>query len=63
MNLTNVETRKRTDCALSLRPQFKTRVLVQCVRFRCLGYLDYDGKWRTAYGNEELPDVVGWEPL
>lgn len=32
-------------------------VLVQCDGYRCLGYRDKDGTWRSAFSNEELPEV------
>jgi len=33
-------------------------VVVQCAGFRCLAYLDKDGKWRDAVRNNELPEVL-----
>ena len=33
------------------------RYLVQCDTYRCLAYLDKDGKWRGAYDNREIVGV------
>jgi len=33
-------------------------VWVQCPGFRCLAYLDEDGKWRTFFNSEVLPATV-----
>ena len=38
-------------------------VLVQCEGFRCLGFLDPHGKWRTASNRSELKQVRSWAPL
>ena len=38
-------------------------VIVQCHTFSCLGYLDKDGKWKSAFSNKELPEVIRFEPL
>jgi DNA-binding NtrC family response regulator len=35
-------------------------VLVQCDGFRCLAYLDPEGKWREYKNSKELPDVIEW---
>src|SRR5438128_12539380 len=34
------------------------RVMVRCRGFRCLAYLDKDGKWRNSSNNEELTEVL-----
>ena len=41
-------------------PQPGTFVLVQCHRFRCLGFFDAEGKWRNAQTIQELADVKAW---
>ena len=33
-------------------------VWVQCEGFRCLAYLDGDGKWRNWINGEKLPNVI-----
>ncbi len=38
-------------------------VMVQTKHFRCLGYLDPDGKWKDCFDSKELPDVTGWSDL
>jgi DNA-binding NtrC family response regulator len=35
-------------------------VIAQCQGFRCLAYLDSDGKWREHRNSKELPDVLDW---
>jgi CheY-like chemotaxis protein len=41
-------------------PEIGMPVMVQCVAFSCLGYLDQDGKWRDFARSGELPAVIGW---
>ena len=35
---------------------------VQCEDFRCMGFLDVDGKWKSASNGRELPDVISFFP-
>jgi CheY-like chemotaxis protein len=44
-------------------PEIGIPVMVQCKGFRCLGYLDQDGKWRDFARSTELPEVIGWSNL
>jgi hypothetical protein len=37
-------------------------VLVQCQDFRCLAYRK-EGKWKSAFGNEELETVIRIYPI
>lgn len=39
-------------------PLMGQQVVVQCEGFRCLAYLDVEGKWRSAYDGKELPRVL-----
>jgi hypothetical protein len=32
--------------------------MVQGVGFRCMAWLGYDGKWRTAFDNKILPGMI-----
>jgi hypothetical protein len=32
--------------------------LVQCPGFRCLAYRDLEGKWRSVFNRDELPEVL-----
>jgi CheY-like chemotaxis protein len=41
-------------------PEEGMPVIAQCEEFRCLGYLDRDGKWRDFKTSVELPEVIGW---
>jgi hypothetical protein len=38
-------------------------VVVVCLKYGCLGYIDEDGHWRDAASAKEILDVVGWRPL
>jgi len=38
-------------------------VIVQCPKFSCLGYLDANGKWKNAFSNAELLEVVEFFPI
>lgn len=44
-------------------PEVGTPVMVRCKGFRCLGYLDRDGKWRDFNTSAELPDALDWSVL
>jgi hypothetical protein len=44
-------------------PPVGKHVLVDCKGFRCLGFLDHDGKWKDVFRQEELPNVESWEHL
>jgi hypothetical protein len=39
------------------------RVIVQCRGASCLGYLDTDGKWKSAYTKKVLPGVIDFSPI
>jgi hypothetical protein len=39
------------------------RFLVQWQGASCLGYLDTDGKWKSAHTGKELPGVVDTNPI
>jgi hypothetical protein len=39
-------------------PLVGENVMVQCEGFRCMAYLDAEGKWRATYSNELLPKVI-----
>ena len=39
-------------------PRIGEQVVVQCEGYRCLAYRDKEGKWRSAQGGEELPNVL-----
>ena len=45
---------KRTEY---LRP-IQKRVIVQCQEARCLGYLDTNGKWKSAQTKRELLNAI-----
>jgi hypothetical protein len=38
-------------------------VVVTCLCFKCIGYLDEKGRWRGRYDGRELPEVLEWAPL
>lgn len=44
-------------------PEMGIPVLVQCKEFRCLGYLDREGKWRDFKTSAELPDAIDWSDI
>jgi CheY-like chemotaxis protein len=44
-------------------PEIGVPVVVQCVGFSCLGYLDRQGKWRDYSRSGELPAVIDWSEL
>jgi DNA-binding NtrC family response regulator len=35
-------------------------VIARCDGFRCLAYLDSEGKWREHQNSKELPEVIEW---
>jgi len=41
-------------------PEVGMPVIVQCVEYRCLGFLGADGKWRDFCSSIELPAVLSW---
>jgi CheY-like chemotaxis protein len=41
-------------------PETGKPVLVHCAEFRCLGFLDQDGKWRDYTTSAELSGVIDW---
>lgn len=44
-------------------PETGAPVLVQCKKFRCLGYLDETGAWRDYQTSEELSDIILWQEV
>jgi hypothetical protein len=34
-------------------------VQVQCVNFKCMAFLDADGKWKDFFSRKFLPHVLG----
>jgi CheY-like chemotaxis protein len=44
-------------------PEIGVPVVVQCVGFSCLAYLDRQGKWRDYSRSDELPAVIDWSEL
>ena len=41
-------------------PPAGQRVIVLCAGYRCLGYRDEHGVWRTDARNEPIENVKGW---
>ena len=41
------------------QPKAGQRYWVQCSDYRCLAVVDDFGWWKSFYGGEDLPDVVG----
>jgi hypothetical protein len=41
-------------------PPADHEVIVQCIRYRTLGYVDAKGEWCDAAKHRELKEVVGW---
>jgi CheY-like chemotaxis protein len=41
-------------------PEIRKPVLVHCADFRCLGYLDEEGKWRDYTTSAEVSGVIDW---
>jgi CheY-like chemotaxis protein len=41
-------------------PETRKPVLVHCAGFRCLGYVDEEGKWRDFLTSAEISNVIGW---
>jgi CheY-like chemotaxis protein len=64
---TALETRKTSSSpangAQANLPPVGQNVLVQCERYRCLGFYGADGKWRSISTGAELPKVLKWESL
>jgi hypothetical protein len=44
-------------------PPTGKRVLVACLGYRLLGYVDAKGQWWTDARNEPLKEVIGWRDL
>jgi hypothetical protein len=44
-------------------PPVGEHVIVQCRTFSCMGYVDSNGKWRDAYTDKELPEVINFNLL
>ena len=40
-----------------------TYVIAQCEGYRCLAFVDPDGKWRDKATGQELPAVKAWRKL
>lgn len=45
---------------ISPLPEIGIPVMVRCGEYRCLGYLDRQGKWRDFLKSSELEDVIDW---
>ena len=41
-------------------PGIGVPVIARCHGFRCLAYLDSEGKWREHQNSKELPEVIEW---
>jgi CheY-like chemotaxis protein len=54
---------RTTTRTASHLPEMGIPVLVRCKDFRCLGFLDRNGKWRDYNTSAELPDVIDWSGL
>jgi len=44
-------------------PPIGEPVIARCQDFRCMAYLDIDGKWREYNNSRELPDVIEWSEI
>ncbi|HEV2454784.1 MAG TPA: hypothetical protein VGY98_11005 [Verrucomicrobiae bacterium] len=44
-------------------PEPGVNVIIQCDGFRCLGYRTHDGKWKAAFRDVELENVLRVIPL
>jgi hypothetical protein len=40
-------------------PKLGLPVQVQCDGFKCMAYLDKDGRWKDLFSHELLPHVLG----
>ena len=58
----NVEALGKNDRE-SILPPVGKRFIVQCQKFSCLGYRDEKGKWKNVFTNEELPEVMDFNPI
>jgi hypothetical protein len=45
-----------------LLPRAGMPVQVQCSDFKCMAYLDKEGKWRDLFSREPLTQVLGVVP-
>jgi len=52
-----MQKQKSQQCKL---PEPGKPVLVRCAEFRCLGFLDQEGKWRDYTTSAELSGVIDW---
>ena len=43
-------------------PRFGLPVQVQCDGFKCMAYLDKEGRWKDLFSHELLPHVLGVVP-
>jgi len=44
-------------------PRAGEHVVVHCEGYSCLGYRSPDGKWRSVFTNEVLPEVIDFSPI
>ena len=44
-------------------PPADKRVIVECDGFRCLGFCDQNGRWKDAYNEQALPEVLSFKPM
>jgi len=49
---------ERKDEKESDLPPIGLNVWIQCEGFRCLAYRTKDEKWKTAFGDEEVKNVI-----
>ena len=60
MTITETNESARKSCIL---PSAGEQVIVHCLGFSCLGYLDKNGNWKSVFTNEILPDVIDFSPI
>ena len=59
INLTNLfESKTATDAGENSMISNFEFVLVQGEGFRCIAYLDDNGRWREAFNNQEIPGSI-----
>jgi CheY-like chemotaxis protein len=56
----NLDKPKGLISTISPLPEIGIPVMVRCREFRCLGFLDRNGKWRDFVKSLELSDVIDW---
>ena len=45
------------------RPPERVNFVVECEKIRCLAYRTADGKWMATFTNQELKNVIRFDPL